>query len=252
MRRFFIMLISTIFILSSLALAQDRQVDVKEIVKKIDELYRSESSYGELEMKVVTPNWERTLSMEVWTKGMDKTFIVINSPKKEKGVATLRIKNEMWNYLPKTSKVMKIPPSMMMGSWMGSDFTNDDLVHEFSMLEDYHYKLITPENAEPHLYYIEFIPKEGLPVVWGKIISAIRKEDYIPVWQNFYDEKGRLMRVLNFKDIKVFDDRKIPSVMELIPQNKESHKTIIKYLDAEFNANIDDDIFSLQNLRRKR
>ena len=121
--------------------------DVEAIVKKMDQLYRSETSHAEIEMQITTPHWERTLAMNVWTKGMDKTFIRIMAPKKERGVATLRIGNEMWNYLPKTNKVMKIPPSMMMGSWMGSDFTNDDLVKESSMLNDYTYKLIKPEDA---------------------------------------------------------------------------------------------------------
>lgn len=127
--------------------AQDRiaNAEVTEIVKKIDELYRSATSSGEMEMEIITPNWQRTLRMKVWSKGMDKTFIRILEPQKEKGVATLRLGNEMWNFLPNVNKVIKIPPSMMMSSWMGSDFTNDDLVSEFTLLEDFTYKLITPE-----------------------------------------------------------------------------------------------------------
>lgn len=232
--------------------AESQSVDVKEIVKKTDELYRSKSSYAEIEMQIVTPNWERTLAMEAWTKGMDKTFIRIKSPKKEKGMATLRMGNEMWNYLPKVNKVMKIPPSMMMSSWMGSDFTNDDLVHEFSLLEDYDYELMDPEDAKDDLYYVKLIPKEGLPIVWGYIVFAARKNDYIPVWEKFYDEKGKLMRLMNFKDVKQFDGREMPSVMEMIPQNKEGRKTVIRYLAAEFDSDIGDDTFTLRNLRRAR
>ena len=123
-------------------LAQNQSMipDVENIVKKIDQLYRSDTSRANMEMQIVTPHWKRTLALEVWTKGMDRTFVLITSPKKEKGVTTLRIENEMWNYLPKTNKAMKVPPSMMMmGSWMGSDFTKDDLVRESSMLADYTY-----------------------------------------------------------------------------------------------------------------
>lgn len=231
--------------------AQNRSasIEARDIVKKLDELYRSESSFGELEMEIVTPHWQRTLRMKIWTKGMDKTFIRISSPQKEKGVATLRIGNEMWNYLPNTNKVIKIPPSMMMSSWMGSDFTNDDLVNEFSLIENYHYKLITPEDPERDLLYIESIPREDLPIVWGKLITAVRKGDYIPVWEKYYDEKGSLMRLMNFEDIRDFDGRKIPAVMELIPQNKEGHKTVIRYLELQFDKTVDDNIFSLRNLR---
>ena len=227
-------------------------IDIKAIVKRMDELYRSETSQTNMEMQIVTPHWERTLALEVWTQGMDKTFILINSPKKEKGVATLRIGNEMWNYLPKTNKVMKVPPSMMMGSWMGSDFTNDDLVKESSMLDDYTYELITPADAQPDHFYIQLMPKEDSPIVWGKLIVAIRVSDQIPVWQHFYDETGRLTRVMNFKEIKSFNGKTIPSVMEMIPQNKGGHKTVVRFVDAEFDQGIDEKVFTRRNLQKRR
>jgi outer membrane lipoprotein-sorting protein len=225
------------------------QQKVKEIIKSIDELYRSKSSYAEMEMEIVTPHWERTLKMDIWTKNMNKTFIRILEPAKEKGVATLRIGNEMWNYLPKTNKVIKIPPSMMMSSWMGSDFTNDDLVNEFSLLEDYHYEIIHPSDARQDLIYIKCTPKENLPIVWSHIIMSIREEDYIPVKEEYYDEKDQLIRIINYKNITIFDKRKIPSVMELIPQNKEGHKTVLHYHKAEFDISLNKDTFTLRNLR---
>ena len=227
-------------------------IDVKAIIKGIDELYRSETSQTNMEMQIFTPHWERTLTLEVWTKGMDRTFILITSPKKEKGVATLRIGNEMWNYLPKTNKVMKVPPSMMMGSWMGSDFTNDDLVKESSMLDDYTYERITPADAQPDHLYIQLLPKEDSPIVWGKLIVAIRMSDQIPAWQHFYDETGRLTRVMNFKEIKAFDGKTIPSVMEMIPQNKEGHKTVVRFVNAAFDKGIDEKIFTRRNLQKRR
>jgi len=230
-------------------LSQEKSVD--QIVKEIDELYRSDSSFARLEMQIVTSHWERTLTMKAWSEGMEKTLIRITSPPKEEGVATLRIKNEMWNYLPKTNKVIKVPPSMMMSSWMGSNFTNDDLVREFTFLEDYNYEKISIEDGEENLIYIRFTPKEGLPIVWGYIIAAVQEEDYIPVWEKYYDGKGKLMRILYFKDIKTFDGRRIPSVMELVPQDEEGNKTVIKYLEIDFNPQISEDIFSLRNLRSR-
>jgi len=228
-------------------LAQEHSA--REIVRKIDRLYRSESSYAKMEMHIVTPHWERTLLMKAWTEGTEKTFIRILEPKKEAGTATLRIGNEMWNYLPKTNKVMKIPPSMMMGSWMGSDFTNDDLVKEFSLLEDYTFELIEPESAEEGYLYVKAVPREGKPIIWGKQIIKVREGDYIPVCEEFYDEKDNLMRVMNFKDITTFDDRRIPAAMEMTPQDEEGNRTVLRYLEAEFNADVEDDIFTLRNLR---
>lgn len=226
--------------------------DVEAIVKKMDQLYRGETSHAEIEMQITTPHWKRTLAMTVWTKGMDKTFIRITEPKKEQGVATLRIGNEMWNYLPKTNKVMKIPPSMMMGSWMGSDFTNDDLVKESSMLNDYSYRLIKPENAASDQVYIQLTPKEDSPIVWGMIVAAVRSSDYIPAWQHFYDEQGNLMRILNFKEVKTFNGKVTPSVMEMLPQNKTDHKTVVRFLYAKFDSNIDERIFTRRNLQKRR
>jgi len=240
-------IIMTMFVFIGLVSAEP---EVEEIIMNMDELYRSSSSYVEMEMQISTPHWERTLSLEAWSMGMDKTFILINSPKKEKGMATLRIDNEMWNYLPKTDKVMKIPPSMMMSSWMGSDFTNDDLVSETSMLNDYSYKFITPDDARDGLIYVELIPDKDLAIVWGKIILAVRENDYLPVKQEFYDEKSKLMRIMNFKDIKEIGGKTLPTVLEVIPQNKEGSKTVIKYNKAQFDIKLDNAIFSLRNLKK--
>ena len=225
--------------------------EVEDIIKHLDQLYRSETSHADMEMQIVTPHWERTLSMTVWTKGTEKTFIRITAPKKEKGVTTLRIGKEMWNYLPKVNKTFKISPSMMMGSWMGSDFTNDDLVRQSSMVDDYTYKLITPKDSSPDYLYVELIPKEDTPIVWGKIIAAVQTSDYLPVWQHFYDEKDKLMRIMNFKEIQKFGEKTIPSVMEMIPTNKEGHKTIVRFTNAMFDTRLDDKIFTRRNLQKR-
>ncbi|MFH1893114.1 MAG: outer membrane lipoprotein-sorting protein [Candidatus Zixiibacteriota bacterium] len=225
------------------------QTELVEIIRRIDALYRSQSSYSEIEMEIVTPNWQRTLSMKAWTEGMKKTLLRITSPKKEMGVATLRIQNEMWNYLPKTNKVMKVPPSMMMSSWMGSDFTNDDLVKEFSLFEDYSYELIEIQDSDTSLMFINSIPREDLPVVWGNVVIAVRRSDHVPVWQKYYDEKGNLMRVLTYSNIRKFGDRTIPSTMEMVPMTKEGNKTVIRYLTVEFDAEIPEEMFTLRALR---
>jgi outer membrane lipoprotein-sorting protein len=228
------------------------QVDVKEIIKKVDRLYRSSSSHGEIEMEVTTPHWKRTLSMKIWTRGMDSTFILITAPKKDEGIATLRIGTDMWNYFPRINKVLKVPPSMMMGSWMGSDFTNDDLVKESSMLKDYEYRLVAPPGAETGFYYIELTPRVETPTVWGRILVKVRRDDYIPVTQHYYDEKGQLIRVLTFSEIARFGDRKIPAVMEMKPVKKEGRRTVVRYRHLVFDEPVDDSIFTLRNLRKRR
>lgn len=223
---------------------------LKKIIISLDELYRSNTAYTEMEMMIETPHWKRTLTMKSWSEGLNKTFIVIESPRREKGISTLRKDNEMWNFFPKINKVMKVPPSMMMGSWMGSDFTNDDLVKESTRMDDYHGQLIRGED-EDH-YYVEFIPLEDTVSLWGKIVSEIHKASLLPISEIFYDEKDRKVRELYFKEIKNLGGKTIPTVMELIPTTKEAHKTIVRYRAAQFDVPLDKNIFTLRNLKKKR
>ena len=235
----------------STALAQAGERDATAIIKKIDDLYRSDASHGKLEMEIVTPHWQRTLTMEVWTEKLEKTFVRILEPAKERGVATLRIGTEMWNYLPKTNKVIKIPPSMMMSSWMGSDFTNDDLVKEYTFLDDYDFHLVTPDDAKEGELYIECIPKPGRPIVWSQVLIAVDADTSLPIWQKYYGERNELMRTLHYGDIRTFDKRRIPAEMEMVPENKEGNGTTVRYLDLEFNVSLSPEIFSLRNLRSR-
>lgn len=228
------------------------QADIDQVIEKIDQLYRSNTSRGEVEMEIITPHWQRTLRMDMWTYKMEKTFIRITSPAREEGFATLRIDDEMWNYLPQTDQVMKIPPSMMMGSWMGSDFTNDDIVRESSLFEDYDYQFTEVENPQPENLYIKLIPHEDAPVVWSEIIMAVRESDYLPVWEKFYGENHELARTMYFRDIETVGGKTIPTEMELIPENEEGQKTVVRYLHIEFNVDIDEDIFSLRNLQSQQ
>lgn len=251
-RRYVIVLSFALTALFFILPVSAEDLDVEAIVEKIDKLYRSESSRGTMEMTIVSENWTRTLKMDVWSEGMDKTFIHVTYPKKDAGISTLRIKNEMWNFFPKINKVMKVPPSMMMSSWMGSDFTNDDIVKESSMIKDYHHRLISPEGSEPGYYYVELVPKKDIATVWARIVIKARKEDYIPVYEEYFDEKGNKMRIMELGDIQTFSGKRIPAVMELVPLNKEGNKTVVRYMDIEFDIPIDKDIFTLRNLQKRR
>lgn len=242
-----------LLMLASATQAADQPIDQSQldrIIENVDRLFRSDTSWSRMTMRIETPNWQRSLNMELWTEGLDKTFVRILSPRKEAGTATLRVENEMWNYFPKINKVMKVPPSMMMSSWMGSDFTNDDLVKESSMKRDYNASLINPEDAEEGYYYVQFIPNEDSPIVWGRIVAKVRKNDYIPVKEDFYDEKGKLMRVMNLSDIGPMGGKVIPATMELIPLNKKGYKTIVTYTDAVFDKALPTDTFTLRNLQK--
>lgn len=224
-----------------------------DIIKIADEKNRGETMQSEMTMTIVRPKWERTISMKSWSKG-DKYFLIyITAPAKEKGQVFLKVDKEMWNYVPTISRMIKIPPSMMMQSWMGSDFTNDDLVKQSSIVVDYDHTLLAEETVrEKECYKIELIPHEDAAVVWGKIISWITKDGY-DLWKSeYYDEDGYLQNTQDAFDIKTFGDRDIPSRMEIIPADKEGEKTVLLFTNSVFNKPIDDTFFSKQNMKKVR
>ncbi len=228
------------------------ETDVQGIIEHVDRLYRSGASYSEVEMQVVSEHWQRTLRMNIWTRGMDMTFIRITSPARERGMATLRTGREMWNYFPKINKVMKVPPSMMMGSWMGSDFTNDDLVKESSLLRDYHVRLLPDGGADGETISLELTPKEDTATVWGRIVITVQGEDYLPVKEIYFDEHGREMRVLTFSGVRSFGDRRLPAVLEMRPLNKKGRSTVVRYKELRFDTDFGGDVFTLRNLKSRR
>jgi outer membrane lipoprotein-sorting protein len=243
---------AVLFVAAAVGAAAQTRPDAAEVVSRIDRLYRAGSSFAVMEMEIVMPQWQRMLKMRAWSEGKEKTFIRILEPRKERGVGTLRIGNEMWNYLPKANRVMRIPPSMMMSSWMGSDFNNNDLVRELTFTEDYTFQYTEAGDPQEGALSIKAIPKEGRPIVWGHVLLEVDAESLQPLTQKYYDESGKLMRVMRYSDVKTFDDRRIPSVMELIPQNKEGYKTILRYLEAEFNLDVPPETFTRRNLRTFR
>jgi outer membrane lipoprotein-sorting protein len=226
------------------------ELTARQIVKNADDLLRGDTSDGTYEMTVKRPNWERTLKLRAYGKGRDRTFIRILKPPKEAGITTLRIENNMWNYLPNVERVIKIPPSMMLQSWMGSDFSNDDLVKESSVVNDYTHEITAQEDTRlGEAYKIELTPKPEAAVTWGKIIFYIRKEDFVPIIEEFYDEHGKIIKVLEYYDVKRMSDRRIPATWVMTKKTKENHVTIIKVLDVKYNEPIPDSVFTMSNLR---
>ncbi len=227
--------------------------DAKEIVRKANELIRSKGSFSQVRMKVIKPDWSRGMEMKVWALEPDYSLLLITKPAKNKGYVTLKRKKEVWNWIPTVHRVIKIPPSMMLQSWMGSDFTNDDLVRQSSIVEDYTHKIIGSEPLEGYdCYKIQLTPKPEAGVVWGKIITWISKKGYIQLKADYYDEDGMLIKSMLGSKVKKMDGRTIPTYWEMIPVNKPGQKTVLEYLDIKFNVKHKPSFFSQQNMKRVR
>ena len=225
-------------------------LDPEIILNNVDDIYRSNTSHGILTLSVKTSNWQRSLTLEQWSKGNDMHLLKVLKPKKEKDLATLRVDKNVWNYMPKVKRVVKIPSSMMSSSWMGSHFTNDDLVKQSRMVIDYDFS-ITYEGLRDGVDIVEIscIPKKNAAVVWGKVEVIVYRNDFIPLNIVYYDEDLKLSRTLKFSNIQVLGGKKIPLQMKMVPTDEPEESTAILWEKIEFDLAIKDDFFSLRKLQ---
>ena len=225
----------------------------KEIMKMADDKMQGESNKAVMRMTIVRPDWKREITMKSWAKGREMSLILITGPARDKGTATLKRKKELWNWQPSIDRTIKLPPSMMLQSWMGSDFTNDDLVRESSVVNDYTHELGEDTVINNYqAYKIIMTPKPDAPVVWGKLIVYIEKEELNQLLIYYYDEDEFLVNTMQLSDIKNMDGRNIPTRMEMIPAEEPENKTVIEYLEMDFDIDIADNFFSIQNMKRVR
>ena len=225
----------------------------QEIVKKAYYNERSDASNLTIAIEVIRPSWSRELIAKTWAMGADYGMMLITGPAKDQGVSFLRIKSEGWNWLPTIERVVKISPSQMSQSWMGSDFSNEDLLKEASIIYDYQHELLGEESLDGvRCYKIQATPKEGAAVVWGKKILWIGKDDLLERKTENYDEEGNLISTLVKSDIETIGSKPIPTTLTMIPNQKEGHKTVVRISEGNFEASLDKQFFTQQNMKKLR
>jgi hypothetical protein len=223
-----------------------------EIVDRVDRLLRGESSRGLVTMRIVTEHWTRSLEMRIWSLGTDHALIRILSPQKDAGLSTLKAGNEIWNYLPRVDRTIKVPTSLMGAAWMGSHFTNDDLVKEHQLIEDYDIE-IAFEGVRNGVEVWEFdlTPKAEAAVIWDRIVYLVRVADLMPVWARFYDERDDLIRTITWSEYRTMGGRLVPALMTIEPADKPNERTAVQYLELEFDVDLEPAFFSLRTLRSR-
>ncbi len=225
---------------------------LKSVVSKIDDLWRGRSSDAVLRMEVKTAHYQRKMKMRTWSKGKERSLVRILAPLKEKGTATLKSGNSVYTYLPKTDRTIRLTSSMMLGSWMGSHFTNDDLVKESRLLDDYTATLMFEgERNGRKVMEIGLVPKPDAAVVWGKIILLVDVDGLIPIRQVYYDEDLNIARTMVFSDVKELGGRRLPAMFKVVPADKPKEYTMLVYESISFDQNLSDSFFSVGRLRRR-
>jgi len=242
------------FILGMCFFMPGQELSPKEIIRKVDEKFNGEkTSISQMSMTIVRPSWERSFDFKNWNSGRDYSLTLITAPAKDKGQSFLKRHTEMWNWNPTISRLIKLPPSMMSQGWMGSDYTNDDILKESSVVNDYEHEIAGEEELYGRTCYkIMMVAKEEAAVIWGHQIRWIDKKDFLFLKSELYDEDGYLVRTETGSEIKTMDGRLIPTRIEMIPAEEEGHKTIMEIKEIQFNAPIKDSFFSQQNMKRVR
>jgi len=202
-------------------------------------------------LQIIRPNWKRDMGLKTWSQGNELALVLVTSPVKDKGIVYLKRKKEVWNWIPTIERNIKLPPSMMSQSWMGTDFTNDDLVKEASIVEDYNHTLMEDAQIDGYdCYQVTLVPRPEAAVVWGRVQLWIEKKDLLMLHAEYYDESGKLVNTLHASEVKMLGGRRLPSRLEMIPADKKGQKTVMIYESLVFDRELPEQLFSTSYMSR--
>jgi outer membrane lipoprotein-sorting protein len=242
--------IEALFILLTVVIHASAQ-DARDIVRRADARTRGNASASRITITTVRPSWSREMTVKAWTQGNDQTLILVTAPVKDKGIVFLRRGREVWNWIPSIERNIKLPPSMMGQSWMGTDFTNDDLVKEASIVDDYVHRLEGEDSVGGRLCHrIRLTPKPEASVVWGRLVMWVDKRDLLMLRTEYYDEADMLVNTLLASDVRMLGGRLLPSRIEMIPADKKGHKTVMTYQELVFDPSLPPQFFTTQQMSK--
>jgi outer membrane lipoprotein-sorting protein len=240
---------STILLASPSAAAAPPLPSVRQVVDRLNDLYRVDSSEADLTMKVVTDRYRRELTLHSWTRGNDEALIVVRGPAREAGAATLRAKDGLWIYAPRADRLVRLPSALLSESWMGSHFTNEDLVRETDFLRDYDTTLAWTEEDGNRILQAILVPKAKTPVVWSRVVYRLDPGDFMPLRADFYD-RDRISRTLTFADPHMVSGRRVPFTLQMVPADKPGEQTRMEYRKLQFGVPVDPGLFTQRGLRQ--
>jgi outer membrane lipoprotein-sorting protein len=252
MERTYQLALAVVASLFAVPLASPAAVDPATVVKQAIDYWRGGSSYAEIEMTVHRPEWQRISVMRAWTRGEKDSLVRFVEPARDAGSATLKVGDDMWIFTPKLNRVVKLPFSMMAQSWMGSDFSYNDLAKSDQIVHDFTHRLLATERQDGHtVYVIESTPRPSAPVIWGKEVLRVR-DDHVLLEETFFDQDGKPVKRLQATKIGPLGGRVYAIGMRMEEVDEAGHWTEITYRRADFSVALPDGLFTLSNLRNPR
>ena len=228
------------------------ELDPRELIRAAMDHWRGLTSYSEMTMTVHRSDWQRSFSMRAWTEGDKRSLVRVIAPKRDAGNGTLVIDRNMWTFSPKINRIIKVPSSMMNQSWMGSDFSNKDISKSTDVIEQYDHRLLERRTEGDHvLYKIESIPHEDAAVVWGKEVFIIR-DDYVMLRQEFWDQDGILVKVMDAAEIAEMDGRTVATHLRMQKLETPDEWTEMVVDAVDFDVELGENLFTLSSLRNPR
>ena len=254
MKRLTVMSLILSFLVVNIEIILSQPFSASDIVRLADEKFNGEKSgMSVMIMTIIRPSWQRAVEFKSWSMGRENSLTLITAPARDQGKTFLKRGQELWSWNPSINRLVKLPPSMMSQGWMGSDYTNDDILKESSLVNDYTHEIVCEEMIGDRLCYkINMVARKDASVVWGHQLRWIDKKDLLVLKAELYDEDGYLVRTELGSDIKMMDGRFIPSVLELIPSDEKGNKTVVQIKEIKFNIPIEESFFSQQNMKRVR
>ncbi|MDH3787248.1 MAG: outer membrane lipoprotein-sorting protein [Xanthomonadales bacterium] len=229
-----------------------QESDATQLVRNAMDHWRGLTSHSNMTMIIHRPDWERTMTMESWSKGDKQSLVRVIEPRKDAGNGTLLDDNNMWTYTPKINRIIKVPSSMMSQSWMGSDFSNKDISKSTDIIDQYDHELTATEEKDGRLHYtITSIPHEDAAVVWGREVLVVR-DDYVLMEQQFWDQDGILVKTLKTLEVEEMGGRSVAKVMRMSKTDTPEEWTQMTANSIEFDVELANNVFTLSNLRNPR
>ncbi len=233
------------------ALAAEPAPDPAAIVARMEQTMRGDASYAEMTMRIVRPRFEREISLRAWQLGRNRSLIRVTAPARDQGTAFLLRDKNVWTYDPRIERTTRLPSSMMAQPWMGSDFSNDDLVRDTDTVEDYTHELLRTEPmGDRTVHVVRMVPKPDRPIVWGQVKMWICAKDSLQLRVENFDQRNRLVNTMVLDRIVRFGDRELPSRITVTPEDKENEQTVLLYDKLDFDIELDDTFFTQRNMRR--
>jgi outer membrane lipoprotein-sorting protein len=232
--------------------------DAREIAGRAAAVLRGERTFIAATMTVRSKGGSRSRELRFHSfddRPGDRAFIrVLDARDDDAGIAFIKLRPNLWKYEPEDKRVLRIAPSEALEPFMGGDFTNDDLIHINSEIDDYEHRLLgvdpRPDGiANLPAYAVEYTPQEASAAVWGRIVALIEVEHGTPLRCDFYDADGKLARVMRFGDIREVRGRYFPHVWMAQPQDSKGNETRIEVHEVRFDARFDDATFAIRQLK---